>query len=193
MSVGPPRWTWQSTCSTACWSWAPELRPRHLTPNGAGVSAPTPLIRATQPLQAAESQGPDQPDEAPPQGEIRLAPATVHADPLPIHGLQFGLDRKDEHLDVGQGIPAVAAAGPGNASGRRRRQISGAQGAGAKHRPDMVSPSLLWASLCARTALQHELISRTASNSGSSANRGSAPRSACQVITPGDGRSSPVK
>src|SRR4051812_17343002 len=20
-SVGPPRWTWRSTCSTACWSW----------------------------------------------------------------------------------------------------------------------------------------------------------------------------
>src|SRR3954466_15894733 len=102
-SVGPPRWTWRSTCSTACWTWdarptsaspdpkrgwgqcapspdpcntaalahgrasghrdgrggpraqphagpgTPDLRPHHLTPNGAGVSAPPPLIRATQP------------------------------------------------------------------------------------------------------------------------------------------------
>src|SRR4051794_22752125 len=99
------------------------------------------------PLQAAKGQGPDQPDEAPPQGEIRLAAATVHADPLPIHRLQFGLNREDKHLDVGQSVPAVAAAGPGNGWGGRRRPISGDQGAGARHRPNrhrpnMVSPRL---------------------------------------------------
>src|SRR4051794_5153842 len=91
------------------------------------------------PLQAAKGQGPDQPDEAPPQGEIRLAAATVHADPLPIHGLQFGLNCEDKHLDVGQSVPAVAAAGPGNGWRGRRRQISGDQGASARHRPNMVS------------------------------------------------------
>src|SRR3954465_10834749 len=108
-------------------------RPHSGTPRPPGASTPS------QPLRAAESQGPDQPNEAPPQGEIRLAPATVHADPLPIHGLQFRLDREDKHLNVGQGVPAVAAAGPGNASGRRRRSISGVQGIGARHGPNMVS------------------------------------------------------
>src|SRR3954469_23616924 len=49
MSVGPPRWTWRSMCSTACWSW--DARTMSASPElaGAGVSAPTPLIRATQP------------------------------------------------------------------------------------------------------------------------------------------------
>jgi hypothetical protein len=64
-----------------------------------------------------EGQHPDQPNEAPPQGKIRLAPAAMHADPLVVHGLQFGLDRKDEHLDSGQDVPAVTAAGAGNGSG----------------------------------------------------------------------------
>ena len=34
---------------------------------------------------------------------------------LTVHGLQLGLDREDEDLDVRQGVPAVAAAGAGNA------------------------------------------------------------------------------
>src|SRR4051812_18925091 len=42
------------------------------------------------PLHASEGQYPDQPNEAPPQGKIRLASAAMHADPLAIHGLQFG-------------------------------------------------------------------------------------------------------
>ena len=62
------------------------------------------------PLHAAEAQHPDQPDQPPPQAQVRLAPAAVHADPLPIHRFQFRLDREDKHLDVGQGVPAVAAA-----------------------------------------------------------------------------------
>jgi hypothetical protein len=37
----------------------------------------------------------------------------MHANPLAVHGLQFGLDRKDEHLDIGQDVPAVTAAGAG--------------------------------------------------------------------------------
>src|SRR3954466_4364125 len=47
MSAGPPRWTWRSMSSTACWSW--DARPTSASPNldGAGVLAPTPLIRAT--------------------------------------------------------------------------------------------------------------------------------------------------
>jgi hypothetical protein len=45
----------------------------------------------------------------------------MHADPLPIHGLQFGPDREDEHLNIGQYVPAVAAAGAGNGAGGRRR------------------------------------------------------------------------
>src|SRR3712207_8083448 len=48
------------------------------------------------PLHAAEGQRPDQPDQAPPQGEVRLASTALHADALPIHGLQLGLDREDE-------------------------------------------------------------------------------------------------
>src|SRR5215211_1437848 len=47
MSAGPPRWTWRSMSSTACWTW--DARPTSASPNldGAGVLAPTPLIRAT--------------------------------------------------------------------------------------------------------------------------------------------------
>ena len=79
------------------------------------------------PLHAAEGQGPDQPNEAPAQAQVRLAAAAaVHADPLALHGLQLGLDREDEHLEVGQGVPAVAAAGPRQAPDRRREQVSGA-------------------------------------------------------------------
>src|SRR3954463_13996301 len=38
-------------CSTACWTW--DAQPTSASPElaGAGVSAPTPLIRATQPRQ----------------------------------------------------------------------------------------------------------------------------------------------
>ena len=103
------------------------------------------------PLHAAEGQGPDQPDQAPTQREVRLAAAAVHADPLALHGLQLGLDREDEHLEVGQGVPAVAAPGSGDATGGGRKQIGGAGSAGARHRLNMVSPSLGCA-LCARTA-----------------------------------------
>src|SRR5215212_3454806 len=90
------------------------------------------------PLHAPEGQHPDQPDHAPPQGKIRLAPAAMHPNPLAVHGLQLRLDREDEHLHIGQGIPAVTAAGPGNRTDGRRRQISGAQEAGVRHRPHMV-------------------------------------------------------
>jgi hypothetical protein len=69
--------------------------------------------------------------------EVWLAAPAVHADPLAVHGLQFGLDREEEHLDVGQDISAVASAGAGNATGRGRRQISGVQQAGARHSPNM--------------------------------------------------------
>src|SRR5215218_4880173 len=79
------------------------------------------------PLHAAEGQHPDQPNQAPPQAEIRLASTAVHADPLTVHGLQFGLDREDEHLDVGQDVPAITAAGAGNGSGRRGRHLSATQ------------------------------------------------------------------
>src|SRR4051812_40231584 len=47
MSVGPPRWTWRSMSSIACWTWDARTTsgsPEHL---GAGVPAPAPLIRAT--------------------------------------------------------------------------------------------------------------------------------------------------
>ena len=71
------------------------------------------------PLHAAKGQHPDQPNEAPPQGKVRLAPTAMHADPLAIHGLQFGLDREDEHLDIGQDVPAVTAAGAGHGAGGR--------------------------------------------------------------------------
>ena len=38
------------------------------------------------------------------------------ADPLAVHSLKLRLDREDEHLNVGQGVPAIAAAGAGNAT-----------------------------------------------------------------------------
>jgi hypothetical protein len=38
----------------------------------------------------------------------------VHADPLAVHGLQLSLDREDEDLNVGQGVPAITTAGAGN-------------------------------------------------------------------------------
>jgi hypothetical protein len=112
------------------------------------------------PLHAAEGQHPDQPDQAPPQAEVRLAAATVHADPLAVHGLELRLDGEDEHLDIGQGVPAVTAAGVGHATSRRRRQISLAQDAGARHRPNMVRLGRHTA-LCADTELSNPPISRT--------------------------------
>jgi hypothetical protein len=54
----------------------------------------------------------------------------MHADPLPIHGLQFRLDREDEYLDVGQRVPAVTTTGLGEAPGGRWWQIGAALGAG---------------------------------------------------------------
>jgi hypothetical protein len=54
------------------------------------------------PLHAAERQHPDQPDQAPPQAEIRLAPTAMHANPLTVHRRQFGLDREDKNLNVGR-------------------------------------------------------------------------------------------
>src|SRR3954462_15102436 len=47
MSVGPPRWTWWSRSSTACWN--SDARTMSASPNldGAGVNAPAPLIHAT--------------------------------------------------------------------------------------------------------------------------------------------------
>ncbi len=75
------------------------------------------------PLQAAEGQRPNQPDQTSPQSQVRLAAAAMHADPLAVHGLQFRLYREDEDFDVGQGIPAVATAGSGNMAGPRQRQI----------------------------------------------------------------------
>ena len=72
------------------------------------------------PLQAAEGQRPDQPDQSSPQGKVRLAAAAVHAHPLPVHGFQLGLDREDEHFDVGQGVPAVTTAGSGDTTAGRR-------------------------------------------------------------------------
>src|SRR5215210_4099892 len=104
------------------------------------------------PRQAAEGQGPDQPDQAPPQREIRLAAAAGHADPLPIHGLQLGLDRDDEDLDGGPCVPAVATAGARDTAGRRRWQGDEAACAGARHRPNMVRLGRLTA-LCIETNL----------------------------------------
>src|SRR5215212_2384214 len=46
-SAGPPRWTWRSTCSTACGNW--DAQPTCASPksDGVGVNAPAFLIRAT--------------------------------------------------------------------------------------------------------------------------------------------------
>ena len=67
------------------------------------------------PLHAAKGDSSDQPDEASPQGQVRFAAATVHTDPLALHGLQLRFDREDEDLDVSQGVPAVIPAGAGDA------------------------------------------------------------------------------
>jgi hypothetical protein len=72
--------------------------------------------------------------------EIRLTSTAMHANPLAVHRLQFGLDRKDKHLDVGQDVPAVTAVGAGNATGRSGMTISGIGMAGTGHRSKMVSP-----------------------------------------------------
>src|SRR3954465_15747661 len=95
------------------------------------------------PLHAAKGERPDQPDEASPQAQVRFAAATVHTDPLALHGLQLRFDREDEDLDVSQGVPAVTSAEAGKVSGRRRRQIRRARGTGAGHWPNMVSPAPL--------------------------------------------------
>src|SRR3954466_8253566 len=69
-----------------------------------------------------------------------LGTRMLHARPMEetVHGLQLGLDGEDEHLNVGQDVPAVAAAGARNGSGGRQWQIDGAQDAGVRHRPDIV-------------------------------------------------------
>jgi hypothetical protein len=64
------------------------------------------------------------PAQPAPQAEIRLAPTAVQAGPLAAHRLQFILGGKDENLDVGEDVPAVTAAGVGNATSRRWRQIN---------------------------------------------------------------------
>src|ERR1051325_3410358 len=92
-------------------------------------------------MHAAKGESPDQPDEASPQDQVRFAAATVHTNPLALHGLQLRFDREDENLDVSQGVPAVTPADAGKVWGRRRRQIRRAQGAGAGHWPNMVSPA----------------------------------------------------
>jgi hypothetical protein len=84
----------------------------------------------------------------------------MHADPLAIHGLQFGLDREDEHLNIGQYVPAVTAAAAGDRPGGRPRQISGAQDVGVRHRPNMVGRGRHTA-LCVGTDIKDQLISRT--------------------------------
>src|SRR5689334_2169721 len=112
------------------------------------------------PLHAAEGQHPDHPDQPPTQAQVRLAPAAVHADPLPIHSLEFGLDREDEHLHIGQDVPAITAVGPGNTADRRWRQITGAQHTGVRHRPDMVRPGRRTVQ-CAGSELTYPLISRS--------------------------------
>src|SRR4051812_5962501 len=67
MSVGPPRWTWRSMSSTACWN--SDARTMSASPNldGAGVNAPAPLIRATQPR------------------AVEIAPAPVHLEICLVH------------------------------------------------------------------------------------------------------------
>src|SRR5215217_2090525 len=60
-SVGPLRWTWRSTSSTACWSW--DARPTSASPNLGrdwGQCAPTP-DRGTVTIPSPSSHiGPDQ-------------------------------------------------------------------------------------------------------------------------------------
>src|SRR4051812_19728230 len=46
MSVGRPRWTWRSTCSTACRNWGARSPSAPPDPDGVGVSAAAPMIRA---------------------------------------------------------------------------------------------------------------------------------------------------
>src|SRR3954452_8852733 len=46
MSVGRPRWTWRSTCSTACRSWDARSTSASPDPDGVGGSAPAPMIHA---------------------------------------------------------------------------------------------------------------------------------------------------
>src|SRR4051812_20930028 len=46
MSVGRPRWTWRSTCSTACWSWDGRITSASPDPDGVEGSAAAPMIRA---------------------------------------------------------------------------------------------------------------------------------------------------
>src|SRR4051812_33126911 len=57
-SVGPLRWTWQSTCSTACWSWDARTTSAWPNPGRVGVIAPASLIHATQPRRLLNSSSP---------------------------------------------------------------------------------------------------------------------------------------
>jgi hypothetical protein len=49
----------------------------------------------------------------------------MHPNPLTVHGLQFGLDRKDEHLDIGQDVPAVMGGERVGRKGAARQRGSG--------------------------------------------------------------------
>src|SRR3954447_8584377 len=49
-SVGPPRWTWRSTCSTACWTWDARAPSASLDPGrsrGQCGSTPDPCTTLT--------------------------------------------------------------------------------------------------------------------------------------------------
>src|SRR3954451_10795387 len=58
MSVGRPRWTWRSTCSTACRSWDARSTSASPDPDGVGGSAPAPMIHAPRwPACAPDGEG----------------------------------------------------------------------------------------------------------------------------------------
>src|SRR3954462_15381981 len=56
MSVGRPRWTWRSTCSTACRSLDARSTSASPDPDGVGGSAPAPMIHAPR-CHKAEDEG----------------------------------------------------------------------------------------------------------------------------------------
>src|SRR3954463_8796756 len=57
MSVGRRRWTWRSTCSTACRSWDARSTSASPDPDGVGGSAPAPMIHAPRCRSSATAGG----------------------------------------------------------------------------------------------------------------------------------------
>src|SRR3954466_11510335 len=106
MSVGRPRWTWRSTCSTACWNW--DARNTSASPDpvrGWGQCGPTPDPCTTLPQAASENattpRGSDEPAWrqafiAPNGVRFTRTPDRIHRERMP-EANKAGVSEGEDH------------------------------------------------------------------------------------------------